>query len=133
MTKAKKTANATDKHVGRRVRARRLIIGWTQEKLGDALGLTFQQVQKYEKGTNRIGSSRLVQIAQALGAPVAHFFEGLDEQTKPRGGADEINLINDFIATREGIRLARAFRNLSATARAPIVDLVETLACNARG
>jgi transcriptional regulator with XRE-family HTH domain len=130
MAKAKKTANATDKHVGRRVRARRLIIGWTQEKLGDALGLTFQQVQKYEKGTNRVGSSRLVQIAQALGAPVAHFFEGLDEQTKPRG-TDEINLINDFMATRDGIRLARAFSNLSPATRAPIVELMETLAHDA--
>ena len=72
-----------------------------------------------------------MQIAQALGAPVAHFFEGLDEQTKPRDGTDEINLINDFMATRDGIRLARALSNLSPATRAPIVELMETLAHDA--
>ena len=72
----KKTPNPTDKHVGSRVRMRRMMLGMSQEKLGDALGLTFQQVQKYEKGTNRIGASRLQQIAHFLQVPVAFFFEG---------------------------------------------------------
>jgi transcriptional regulator with XRE-family HTH domain len=104
----------------------------TQEKLADELGLTFQQVQKYEKGTNRIGSSRLAQIARVLGVSVAFFFEGLDGQTTPSGSTDtEINLVNDFMATRDGIRLARAFSNLSPTTRAPIVELMETLAHDA--
>ena len=73
---AKKAPNPTDKHVGSRVRMRRMMLGMSQEKLGDALGLTFQQVQKYEKGTNRIGASRLQQIAHILQVPVSFFFEG---------------------------------------------------------
>src|SRR2546423_11250523 len=73
---AKKAPNPIDKHVGSRVRMRRMMLGMSQEKLGDSLGLTFQQVQKYEKGTNRIGASRLQQISQILQVPVAFFFEG---------------------------------------------------------
>src|SRR6187431_2197672 len=72
----KKAPNPTDKHVGARVRMRRMMLAMSQEKLGDALGLTFQQVQKYEKGTNRIGASRLQQISHILQVPVAFFFEG---------------------------------------------------------
>src|SRR5215207_2318486 len=72
----KKAPNPIDKHVGSRVRMRRVLIGMSQEKLGEALGLTFQQVQKYEKGTNRIGASRLQQISTILGVSVAFFFEG---------------------------------------------------------
>ena len=72
----KKTPNPTDKHVGSRVRMRRMMLSMSQEKLGDALDLTFQQVQKYEKGTNRIGASRLQQISQILQVPVSFFFEG---------------------------------------------------------
>src|SRR5690349_17989111 len=73
---AKKAPNPTDKHVGARVRMRRMMMSMSQEKLGDALGLTFQQVQKYEKGANRIGASRLQQIAHILQVPVSFFFEG---------------------------------------------------------
>ena len=73
---AKKTPNPIDKHVGSRVRMRRMMLSMSQEKLGDALGLTFQQVQKYEKGTNRIGASRLQQISNILQVPVSFFFEG---------------------------------------------------------
>ena len=73
---AKKAPNPTDKHVGARVRMRRMMLGMSQEKLGDALGLTFQQVQKYEKGANRIGASRLQQISHILQVPVSFFFEG---------------------------------------------------------
>ena len=72
----KKAPNPIDKHVGSRVRMRRMMVGMSQEKLGDALGLTFQQVQKYEKGTNRIGASRLQQISIILQVPVSFFFEG---------------------------------------------------------
>ena len=72
----KKAPNPIDKHVGSRVRMRRMMLAMSQEKLGDALGLTFQQVQKYEKGTNRIGASRLQQIANILQVPVSFFFEG---------------------------------------------------------
>jgi transcriptional regulator with XRE-family HTH domain len=73
---AKKAPNPTDHHVGSRVRMRRMMLGMSQEKLGGALGLTFQQVQKYEKGTNRIGASRLQQISHILQVPVEFFFEG---------------------------------------------------------
>src|SRR3972149_1752114 len=73
---AKKAPNPIDKHVGSRVRMRRMMLSMSQEKLGDALGLTFQQVQKYEKGTNRIGASRLQAIANILQVPVSFFFEG---------------------------------------------------------
>ena len=73
---AKKAPNPTDKHVGARVRMRRMMLSMSQEKLGDALGLTFQQVQKYEKGANRIGASRLQQIAHILQVPVSFFFDG---------------------------------------------------------
>ena len=73
---AKKAPNPIDKHVGSRVRMRRMMLGMSQEKLGDALGLTFQQVQKYEKGANRIGASRLQQISLILQVPVSFFFEG---------------------------------------------------------
>ena len=73
---SKKAPNPIDKHVGSRVRMRRMLLGMSQEKLGEALGLTFQQVQKYEKGTNRIGASRLQQISSILGVPVDFFFEG---------------------------------------------------------
>src|SRR5437868_10904520 len=72
----KKAPNPIDKHVGSRVRMRRVLIGMSQEKLGEALSLTFQQVQKYEKGTNRIGASRLQQISNILGVPVSFFFDG---------------------------------------------------------
>ena len=73
---AKKSPNPTDKYVGSRVRMRRLMLGMSQEKLGEKLGLTFQQVQKYEKGTNRIGASRLQHISQILKVPVSFFFDG---------------------------------------------------------
>jgi transcriptional regulator with XRE-family HTH domain len=74
-----KAPNPVDRHVGSRVRMRRMLIGMSQEKLGEALGITFQQIQKYEKGTNRIGASRLHHIARVLGVPVEFFYEGAPE------------------------------------------------------
>ena len=85
----KKIPNPIDRHVGSRVRMRRVMLGMSQEKLGDALGLTFQQVQKYEKGTNRIGASRLQQISRTLDVPPAFFFEGapsFEAMAKPEPG-----------------------------------------------
>jgi len=86
---AKKAPNPIDKHVGSRVRMRRMMLSMSQEKLGDALGLTFQQVQKYEKGTNRVGASRLQQIAQILQVPVSFFFEGAPHSPGYSGGMSE--------------------------------------------
>src|ERR1700744_3319944 len=111
---AKKAPNPTDKHVGARVRMRRMMLSMSQEKLGDALGLTFQQVQKYEKGTNRIGASRLQQISQILQVPVAFFFDGAPiAQTTARtdgmGEAPSPAYVSDFLATSDGLALTKAF------------------------
>ena len=83
----KKNPNPIDVHVGSRVRMRRMLVGLSQEKLGERLGLTFQQVQKYEKGSNRVSASRLYQMAQILGVPVQFFFEELPEQAKGQFGS----------------------------------------------
>src|SRR5215207_1732981 len=103
MTKA---PNPTDRHVGSRVRMRRIMLGMSQEKLGDALGLTFQQVQKYEKGTNRIGASRLQHIARILQVPISFFFEGAPEIPGQATGLSEAPspaYVADFLATSEGL------------------------------
>jgi transcriptional regulator with XRE-family HTH domain len=129
---AKKAPNPTDKHVGSRVRMRRMMLSMSQEKLGDALGLTFQQVQKYEKGTNRIGASRLQQISHILQVPVAFFFEGAPS---PHGLTDGMReapspaYVSDFLATSDGLSLTKAFMRIKQPKlRRRIVDLVEAIA-----
>lgn len=130
----KKTPNPVDVHVGSRVRMRRILIGMSQEKLGDALGLTFQQVQKYEKGTNRIGASRLQAISNILGVPVDYFFDGMpaDETTPMLNMADapdEATYVVDFLATAEGVQLNKAFvRIRDAKLRRKVVELVKEIA-----
>ena len=127
----KKTPNPTDKHVGSRVRMRRMMLGMSQEKLGDALGLTFQQVQKYEKGTNRIGASRLQQIAHFLQVPVSFFFEGGPDLPGPAGTmeAPSPSYVSDFLATSEGLALTKAFMQIKdPKLRRRIVDLVSQIA-----
>src|SRR6187431_3139942 len=100
-----KAPNPVDKYVGSRVRMRRIMLGMSQEKLGEALGLTFQQIQKYEKGINRIGASRLQQAAEILGVTVPFFFEGgTDESYK---GTLSPSYIDDFVSSPEGPRLAK--------------------------
>jgi transcriptional regulator with XRE-family HTH domain len=127
-----KTPNPVDKYVGSRVRMRRIMLGMSQEKLGDALGLTFQQVQKYEKGTNRIGASRLHQIADVLQVPVSFLFEGGPTGSTPIDGANEASspaYVSDFLATSEGLALTRAFTRIDdPKLRRSIVDLVEQIA-----
>ncbi len=132
---AKKAPNPIDKHVGSRVRMRRMMLGMSQEKLGDALGLTFQQVQKYEKGTNRIGASRLQQISQILQVPVAFFFEGapvVPGEFEPAPGMAEAPspaYVSDFLATSDGLSLTKAFMRIKdAKLRRRIVDLVQQIA-----
>jgi transcriptional regulator with XRE-family HTH domain len=126
---AKKTPNPIDKHVGSRVRMRRMMLNMSQEKLGDALGLTFQQVQKYEKGTNRIGASRLQQISNILSVPVSFFFEGAPHSSGHSGGMSEAPspaYVADFLATSDGLALTKAFMRIkNAKLRRRIVDLVE--------
>jgi transcriptional regulator with XRE-family HTH domain len=100
--------NPVDVHVGSRVRYRRMIIGMSQEKLGEKMNLTFQQIQKYEKGTNRIGASRLFQLSKILDVPVGYFF--------------------DFLNSREGLDLNRAFAKIQdPKVRRRVIDLVRAL------
>jgi transcriptional regulator with XRE-family HTH domain len=129
---AKKAPNPIDKHVGSRVRMRRMMLSMSQEKLGGALGLTFQQVQKYEKGTNRIGASRLQQISHILQVPVAFFFEGAPAIHPLQDGMIEApspTYVADFLATSDGLALTKAFMRIKEPKlKRRIVDLVEEIA-----
>ena len=129
---AKKAPNPIDKHVGARVRMRRMMVQMSQEKLGESLGITFQQIQKYEKGTNRIGASRLQQISIVLGVPVAFFFEGAPTVGPEVDGVSEAHspaYVADFLATSDGLSLTRNFMRISdAKVRRKIVDLVTAIA-----
>jgi transcriptional regulator with XRE-family HTH domain len=126
---AKKLPNPIDKHVGSRVRMQRMLLGMSQEKLGDALDLTFQQVQKYEKGSNRIGASRLHHIANILQVPVEFFFEGAPGQLKADGKAPSPAYVSDFLATSDGLALTKAFMQIkNAKLRRSIVNVVEEIA-----
>lgn len=125
----KKRPNLIDVHVGDRVRTRRLALGMTQQKLAAALGLTFQQVQKYEKGANRIGASRLQHISGILQIPVEHFFHGMPGQQRPKGNAPSSTYVSDFLATEGGLALAKAFTKIKhAKIRHQIAKLVKEIA-----
>lgn len=138
MGKMKKVPNPIDRHVGSRVRMRRVILGMSQEKLGEALGLTFQQVQKYEKGANRIGASRLQQISRTLDVPPAFFFEGAPSFETVANGEDgrigvsedsHSTYVADFLSTAEGLHLNMAFARIhDPKVRKRIIDLVTALA-----
>ena len=128
----KKKPNPTDIHVGSRVRLRRNMLGMSQEKLGENLGITFQQIQKYGKGTNRVGASRLQAIANILGVPVAFFFEDLpgQETAGNRGFAEDAStaFAIEFCTSAEGLQLNRAFVRISdVKVRRKIIELVKTL------
>ena len=129
---ATKAPNPTDRHVGNRVRMRRKMLAMSQDKLGDALGVTFQQVQKYEKGANRIGVSCLQQISHILQVPVAFFFEGAPNLHVGGDGAKEAPspaYISDFLATSEGLSLTKAFMRIKRPKlRRRIIDLVKEIA-----
>jgi transcriptional regulator with XRE-family HTH domain len=128
----KKVPNPIDKYVGSRVRMRRMMLGMSQEKLGKSLNLTFQQVQKYEKGTNRIGASRLQQISNILQVPVSFFFEGApDQANSPNslGEAPSPAYVSDFLATSDGLALTQSFMKIKdGKLRRRIVDLVQQIA-----
>lgn len=128
--KGDKQPNPIDAHVGARVRMRRLLLGLSQDKLGEELGVTFQQVQKYERGANRIGASRLFEIARVLTVPVGFFFEGMDSRTQ--GGfaeGDQTPLVDDFLNSPEGVSLASAFSRIRDTkVRRRVLELVRSLA-----
>ncbi|HMK78087.1 MAG TPA: helix-turn-helix transcriptional regulator [Xanthobacteraceae bacterium] len=123
-----KKANLVDVHVGLRIRAARLAAGLSQERLGTALGVTFQQVQKYEKGANRVGAGRLSDIARVLSVPVAYFFES-DAADEHAGGLGEgFNDITVVLSTTEGMRIARALARIpDSELRRRIADLLEAM------
>jgi transcriptional regulator with XRE-family HTH domain len=124
-----KPPNPIDVHVGRRIRIRRIQIDMSQQVLGNRLHLTFQQIQKYEKGTNRIGASRLQEIGKVLEVPAAYFFDGAPGGWEPAGAETTANTFVDFLATREGQSLAAAFSRIPDVGlRRSVVDLVERLA-----
>lgn len=124
-------ANPIDRHVGARIRMRRKILGVSQEKLADSLGLTFQQVQKYEKGANRVSASKLYEIAAALQTQVAYFFEGLADpsaEIDPKAQGTE-QFVHAFLMTPEGLELAGIFPKVTRPAvRRRILDLVRSMA-----
>ena len=127
----KKSPSPIDRYVGSRVRVRRITVGMSQERLGEALGVTFQQVQKYEKGSNRIGASRLQNISQVLTVPVSYFFDGAPRDDGTLAGFAEPGQADyavDIFSTPEGIALARAFSSIEdPKVRRRVVDLVTTL------
>jgi transcriptional regulator with XRE-family HTH domain len=129
-----KTPNPIDVHVGLQVRLRRKSLGISQEKLADALGLTFQQVQKYERGANRVSASKLYEIARTLSVPISWFFEGLEDPTISRLPS-EVSTHGDaaraqaFLMTSEGLALASLFPRITERrVRKRIVELVRSMA-----
>jgi transcriptional regulator with XRE-family HTH domain len=124
-----KVPNSIDIHVGSRLRMRRMMLGMSQEKLGEAFGLTFQQVQKYEKGANRMGASRLQQAAQILGVSVPFFFEGAPGGYIEGGDTLSPAYIDDFVSSEDGLRLIKAFMRIARPAvRYRIVNVVQEMA-----
>lgn len=133
MAENKKKPNPIDIHVGSRIRLRRTMLGMSQEKLGESLGITFQQIQKYEKGTNRVGASRLQNISSILNVPVSFFFEDAPgdhaDATTGLAEATSSNYVVDFLSSSEGLQLNRAFvRITDPKVRRKLVDLVKALA-----
>lgn len=134
MTENKKKPNPIDIHVGSRIRLRRTMLGMSQEKLGESLGITFQQIQKYEKGTNRVGASRLQNISTILNVPVSFFFEDApgDQNNTGMAEANSSNYVVDFLSSSEGLQLNRAFVKIAdPKVRRRLVDLVKALAAEA--
>ncbi len=128
---APRSPNPIDLHVGTRMRLRRQVLKMSQEKLGNALGVTFQQIQKYERGSNRVGASRLWRLAQVLDVPVSFFYEGLGDDNRPASLADsdQMPIIYDFINSPDGVALASAVAKIKNKAvRRQILELARSLA-----
>jgi transcriptional regulator with XRE-family HTH domain len=127
----KKQANPIDGQVGNRVRLRRMLIGMSQERLGELLGLTFQQVQKYEKGVNRIGAGRLFEVSRILGVPIDYFYEGVSGAVGGAGFAenDASPPVMEFVSSGEGLQLSLAFMKIKdPKLRKRVLDLVKQMA-----
>jgi transcriptional regulator with XRE-family HTH domain len=131
---SERAANPVDVHVGARVRLRRLMLRMSQDKLGENLGVTFQQIQKYERGANRVSASRLWGMADVLDVPVQYFFEGLVEQNEAAGFGenDQTPLVYDFINSTDGVQLAAAFSRITdPKVRRQVLQLVRALSGDA--
>jgi len=132
-----KDPQPVDRHVGSRVRMRRMMVGMSQEKLGEACGITFQQIQKYEKGTNRMGASRLHHIARVLDVPIEFFYEGASsdqDANRPTMIDGQSRSMTDFLATSEGLELVRAFTAIKdSKVRRRIVDVAKAVAAGGVG
>lgn len=124
-----RSATSVDRHVGARLRVQRLDLAMSQSELGEKLGVSFQQVQKYEQGSNRVGASRLFQLGAVLGVPVSYFFEGLDADGQPPFKTSDEDCLYSFIASPDGLALASAFRGIgSQVVRRSILELIRALA-----
>ena len=122
--------NPVDVHVGTRIRLQRLTMKLSQSVLGEKLGVTFQQVQKYERGTNRVSASRLWRMAEILGVPVEFFFHGIKDQAESGGFAEgaETPIVYDFINSTDGVQLASAYSRISdPKIRRQVLQLVRAL------
>ena len=129
----KKHANPVDAQVGSRVRLRRMLIGMSQERLGELLGLTFQQVQKYEKGVNRIGAGRLFDVARILGVPIDYFYESVAGQLSGRGFSENESSppVMEFVSSGEGLQLSLAFMRIKdPKVRKRVLDLVKQMSAD---
>jgi transcriptional regulator with XRE-family HTH domain len=128
----KNGAHPIDTHVGKRVRMRRLMLRMSQTNVADALGVTFQQLQKYEKGANRISASRLQHAAHIFQVPVTFFFEGaphLPGEERTQTDAPFPKFVSDYLATSDGLHLTKAFMQIpNAELRRSIVNLIEQIA-----
>lgn len=126
-----RTANPIDEHVGRRIRMRRKLLNMSQTELGDALGLTFQQVQKYERGANRVSASKLYETARTLKVEIGYFFEGLADTVDPAGAINPENPCLALACVSHGPELAVALQQVSGRLRGKILALVEQMSADA--
>jgi transcriptional regulator with XRE-family HTH domain len=120
------TLNPIDQHVGKCLRTRRAALGMSQSDIGKAIGVTFQQVQKYEQGINRVSASRLQLLAHILGVPVAFFFEAASGEQQ--ADATSFRYVQEFVSSGEGLALVRAFTRLNPDKKSRVVNLVEEIA-----
>jgi transcriptional regulator with XRE-family HTH domain len=121
--------NPIDRHVGLRIRMRRKELGISQERLAESIGLTFQQVQKYERAANRVSASKLWEMSRALSTSIGYFYEGLGDEIERPGANLPRESLQDFLLTPEGIELAAVFPKISKSrVRRRILDLVRAMA-----
>lgn len=125
----KKSPTEIDRHVGSRLKMRRMMLGFSQEKVGDHCGVSFQQIQKMEKGANRIGASRLQQLSILLKVPVAFFFDGAPDGASTSGAAvKELDDLNEFTSSKDGQTIIRAFTKMKPEARHAMAQAFEATA-----